>query len=253
MSRVIAVDLGGTNLRVALVEGKRILKLIKIKTPKRNLTSEIIKEINKLGGSENQVKGIGIGAPGILHNGKFVNSSNLRIPGDIKKRIQIEFRKKVVIENDANCVALAEAKYGWGKGKKNFIILTIGTGIGGGIIIDGKLYKGGGAYNGEGFGGEFSSMILEKHKNFEYYGGAKGLKRLGQKGRSKYLGIGISNLINILDPEIVVLAGGAREEGSKLLNMIKKEARKHSIRKNIGIVWSKLKEPGVIGAGLLVS
>ena len=138
MAQVIAVDVGGTNLRVALVEGKKILKLIKRKTPRDNFVEELIKEISKLINSN--VRGIGIGTPGFFDKGKFVNSPNLKIPGNLIKIVERKFKKKVFVENDGNCVALAELKYG--VKKKNFLVLTIGTGIGGGIVIDGKMYKG---------------------------------------------------------------------------------------------------------------
>jgi len=242
MAQVIAVDVGGTNLRVALVEGKKILKLIKRKTPRDNFVEELIKEISKLINSN--VRGIGIGTPGFFDKGKFVNSPNLKIPGNLIKIVERKFKKKVFVENDGNCVALAELKYG--VKKKNFLVLTIGTGIGGGIVIDGKMYK------GMGFAGEVGRMIINEGKDLEFFSGVNGLKRFGGEKRAEYLGKGIANLINIFDPEVVVLSGGARYEGNKLLSKIKSEVKKYSLRKNVPIVWSKIREPGVIGAGLLI-
>jgi len=141
MSKVIAIDLGGTNLRVALVKDNKILKYIKKKTPKNknDLLKEMVDSIFSL--MTEDVKAIGVGSPGPLKNGIIQNPPNLPFRNfNLKKYLELQFKKRVVIENDAKCVAIAEANLGCRK--KNFIILTLGTGIGGGIIINGKLYKG---------------------------------------------------------------------------------------------------------------
>ena len=90
---------------------------------------------------------MGTGEPGPLENGIIKNPPNLPLRNfNLKKELEKRFHKKVVIENDVHCVALAEAKLGCKK--KNFVVLAFGTGIGGGIIIEGKLYTGQG-YAGE--------------------------------------------------------------------------------------------------------
>src|SRR3989344_1788612 len=109
-NKIVVVDLGGTNLRVALVSDGAIKKIIKRKTPKSNLTNEIIKEISKV--ITQDVKGIGMGTPGFFKNGKVFNSPNLKINPNLGKEIEKRFRKKVFIENDAKCAAIAELKYG---------------------------------------------------------------------------------------------------------------------------------------------
>jgi predicted NBD/HSP70 family sugar kinase len=172
--------------------------------------------------------------------------------------------------NDAHSVAFAELKLG--VKKKNFIVLTIGTGVGGGIIIDGKLYE------GRGYGGEMGHIILDDGKSFEKLVGWKYTKELSKKafGKelivsdliklnnpkskailnqiTKYLGQGIGSLINVFDPEVVVLAGGVKETGQVYLNMIKKEAEKYVILpRKTPIQWSKLDHPGVLGASLLIN
>lgn len=255
MNKIIAIDLGGTNLRVALLEGNRILKYIKKKTPKQKnaLLWELTDTISQL--ITNDVKAIGMGCPGPLKNGIILNPPNLPFRNfNLKKYLETKFKKKVVIENDAKCVALAESKIGCQK--KNFIILTLGTGIGGGIIINGNLYK------GDGNAGEIGHMILDNGKYFEDLWKEKGkqIKELFENNEKKklervamYLGQGIGSLINVFDPEVVIIAGGVRENGNRFLNMIKKQTKKYQIiKRNIEIKFSRLQHPGILGAGLLV-
>jgi glucokinase len=267
-NKVVAVDIGGTNLRVALVRGKKILKYIKKPTPKikkklLNVLVSMIKQVIEPG-----VKGIGVGSPGPLKNGIIKNPPNLALKNfNLEKFLQEKFKKKVVVGNDANCVALAELEYG--VRKNNFIILTLGTGIGGGVIIHGKIYK------GQGNAGELGHIIIDHGKDFEtlwqsrvkeskkVFGRVLTIKELlkvrDRRARkivnkvSVYLGQGIASLIDAFDPEIVVLMGGAREAGRKFLRMIKKETYKFSILpKKTKIKWSKIGHPGILGAGLLV-
>jgi len=260
-NKIIAVDLGGTNLRVALIQGKKILKYAKKPTPKtkEQLLKSLVNMISEV--FDKDVKAIGMGSPGPLKDGIILNPPNLPLKNfNLDKFLQNKFKVRVEIENDAKCVALAESKLGCKK--KNFIILTLGTGIGGGIIIDGKLYK------GMGNAGELGWIILNDRISFERwwqryrknfllkdlvkFKDSKSKKILNEL--ANYLGQGIGSLINVFDPEVVVLMGGAREAGNKFLNMIKKEAYKYTIvSKKTPIIWSKLNHPGILGAGLLVS
>ena len=246
----IAVDLGGTNLRVALVKNNKIIKYIKRKTPKEKniLLKKLYESISDFMSSD--VKGIGIASPGPLEKGIIKNPPNLPLRNfNLKRVLQERFKKRVEIENDANCAALAEAKFGCKK--KNFFILTLGTGIGGGIIIDSKLYK------GQGYGGELGHIILD---NGQYFEDLCAWKRIG-KLTEKYFGkeilindlIKIASLINIFDPEIVVLGGGMKESGKVFLSMIKRQVEKYTLLpKKTKIIWTKLRHPGILGASLLI-
>ena len=269
-NKVIAVDLGGSNLRIALVENNKILKLTAKKTPMHGnlLVRELISGIESL--ISKDVKGIGVGSAGPLLNGVIKNPPNLPLRNfNLKKTLENKFKIRVEVENDANCAALAEAKLG--VKKRNFFMLTLGTGIGGGVIIDGKLYVGGG------YGGELGHIILDRGKDFENLAAWRGLRILTKKtfGRelkviellkmkdtraekildntTEYLAQGIGSLINVFDPEVVVLSGGVSETGDKFLNMIKKKVPKYSmLPKKTPIVWSRLREPNVLGASLLL-
>ncbi len=255
MTKVIAVDLGGTNLRVGLVKDNRILKYLKEATPKKQdkLLNKMSEMISCL--IDKDVKGVGVGSPGPLANGIILNPPNLPFRNfNLKKYLESKFKKKVVIENDAKCVALAESKLGCRK--KNFIILTLGTGIGGGIIINGEMYTG-----SHGYAGEICGMVLDNGKSFEtLWKEKKGIiKELFNKKDFKtlnkvavYLGQGIASLINVFDPEVVILTGGAREAGKPFLNMIKKHVKEYVVLPTIpDIKWSKLAHPGIMGASLL--
>lgn len=268
--KIIAVDLGGTNLRVSLVQNNKILIYNKDSTPKtkKELINLLFKRVGGL--MDKDVRGIGVASAGPLINGVIKNPPNLPLKNyNIKADLRKKFKVRVEVCNDAHCVALAEAELG--VRKKNFIILTLGTGIGGGIIANGKLYE------GQGFGGEFGHMILDRGKDLESLAAWKSTKKLTKRAFGKellisdlikmknkkaeeilneislYLGQGIASLINIFDPEIVVLAGGIREAGSVFLNKIKKQAKKYSILpKTTPIQWSKLEHPGTLGAALLI-
>ena len=198
----IAVDLGGTNLRVALVKGKKIYKYIKEPTPKnkKDLLKLMVKLISSL--MSKDVKGIGVGSPGPLEKGIIKNPPNIHLRNfNLKKYLEEKFNKKVEIENDAHCVALAEAEFGYKK--KNFFILTLGTGIGGGVIIDGKMYI------GKGMAGELWHIILDNGKDLESLWKRKKnkIKELFEKKDKKsleqvsnYLAQGIGSLINVFYP-----------------------------------------------------
>ncbi len=255
-NKIVALDIGGTNTRVALVKGEKILKYLKKPTPKskKALLKNIIDMISSV--IDKEVKGIGVGCPGPLANGVILNPPNLPLKNfNLKKFLEKNFRKKVVVENDAKCVALAELKIGCRK--KNFVILTLGTGIGGGIITDNKLY-----FGSHGYAGEISGIILDDGKNFEglWKEKKKQIHELFEKKDfkelekvSKYLGQGIASLINVFDPEVVILMGGAREAGEPFLNMIKKYVRKYVILPTVpDIRWSRLAHPGILGASLLL-
>ena len=268
MGKIIAIDLGGTNLRVSLVKGNKILKYIKKETPKtgKELIKVLFENIGHL--MDKDVIGIGVSSAGPLINGIIKNPPNLPLKNfNLKKALEKKFKKRVEVENDAACVALAETKLGCKK--RNFFILTIGTGIGGGIIINGELY------NGEGYGGELGHTILDNGKDFEilwkenkksiskYFGKnslVNDLIKIKNKKSNAILekisddfGKAIGSLINVFDPEIVILSGGIKETGKTFLNKIKKKTKKYVILpKDIKISWTKLEHPGTLGASLLI-
>ncbi len=148
----VGVDLGGTKIKIGIVtdEGK-IVKKIAIPTLAEEGVEKSIGQIKKgistlLRGNKNSITGIGIGSPGVvsLKKGTVENPPNL--PGWVKvhlgKIISNEFSIPTFVENDANAAAIGELIYGAGKDLKSFIMITLGTGVGGGIIFNKKLFRG---------------------------------------------------------------------------------------------------------------
>ena len=188
----IGVDIGGTNTKVGIVSklGRVIaIDSFKTKVPRdaEDLTEEIYSVIEKLLKANemtlDMIEGIGVGVPGIVNdNGMVVLSVNLGWKDlDLTTIMQKRLGKKVVIGNDANCAMLSEWRFGGAKGANSAILITLGTGIGSGIIIDGKLFRG-----TNGMGGECGHMVIVQNGEqcncgnkgcWERYASAKSLAR----------------------------------------------------------------------------
>lgn len=170
MRYYVGIDLGGTNIAAGIVnENGELLNNLSVKTNAKRPASEIIDDMAKLcydviadmNLSKEDISGVGIGSAGRIHSGVILSAGNL---GFINLELEKIFSEKTgfrtAVCNDANAVALAEAKFGAGKGALNLVAVTIGTGIGGGVIIDGKIVEGinGGA-------GEVGHMIIDPKGN----------------------------------------------------------------------------------------
>ena len=284
---IIGIDLGGTKIASALATPSgKIVTDVNIPTEaakgRKQVIANIIKSVHTLiRGQKTKISCLGIGVPGpILYNeGVVIEPPNL--PGwkkvNLKKILEKEFQVPVHVDNDANCAALAEAYFGAGRNARHFIYITISTGIGGGIIIDRKLYRG-----AIGAAGEFGHMIIDpagplcgcgNHGCFEALASGTAIKRrsgmdaiavelAARQGDAKaqaviaetahYLAIGIANLVNIFNPELVVLGGGVSKMRELLLDPIRAEFKKYALKlpaKNVKIVRAKLgSESGVLGA-----
>ena len=148
----IGVDLGGTNIKLGIVTNTgRLIKKISIRTeaekgPKK-IIGNIVAGIHGLTAkSRYEIEGIGIGCPGVVTPGKGIVENPPNLPGwnrvNIGKIILKEFQKPVFVDNDANAAAIGELIFGSGKKYKSFIMITLGTGVGGGIVINKKIYHG---------------------------------------------------------------------------------------------------------------
>lgn len=266
--RVIAFDVGGTSIRCSTVENDKILEYFKVPTPKTK--KEFLERIDELIEKFNspKIKGIGMGIAGVIENGIVKNAPNLGLKNfDMKAHLEKKSGKKVFISNDVNCFALAESVLG--VQNKNFLLVAFGTGIGGGIVINGKTYRG-----NSGYGGEFGHMYFnneqwettwKRHRNdikkefgdnilFKELVGNKSVKAKKILDEvTETIGIGIASLISSFDPEVVVVGGGIREAGIPFLNMLNKKVKKYSFLPKITpVVWTALEHPGTMGASLLV-
>ncbi|QXM06585.1 ROK family protein [Crassaminicella indica] len=152
-----AIDLGGTKMNIGIMtKNGEVLEHIKIPTfvekgPKqaiKRMKNTIYELLEKLGLKEESLKGIGIGSPGPLDSEKGIIIKSANLKGwenvEIVKSLAEDFENiPIKLENDGNAAALGEYLFGFGKGSKNFVYITVSTGVGGGAIIDGKLQKGG--------------------------------------------------------------------------------------------------------------
>lgn len=163
----IGIDLGGTNIKIGIIDGKyEIISFSTSKTEDRYNPDAVIEQIynnadrllKKNGLSLSDIAGVGLGCPGIIdpESGTVIYSNNFNwLNFSVKEKLTNLFGLPVQIENDANCAVLGEAAAGGAKGCKNIVLLTLGTGVGSGIIVDGKLLS------GSGFGGVAGHMTVE--------------------------------------------------------------------------------------------
>lgn len=313
---IIGVDLGGTKIATGIIDinGKILSKNKEptlIKNGPEGVISQMIRmveeNLKKIKISLKEVKGIGIGAAGPLDTKKGIIIEPPNLPGwknvQLVKPFKEKFSLPVYLDNDANAACLGEWYFGAGKGTKNMVYLTVSTGIGGGVIIEGKLYHGANDNAGEighmtinpdgplcgcgnrgcleahasgtsiaryakeilkGYKGktlilEFSENNIEKVTAEIVFKSAKAGDRLAEKivnKTSEYLGIGVANVINIFNPEKVVLGGGVTKAGEMLFKIVRKVAKERamsSLFKAVKIVPAKLKgDVGIIGAATLV-
>ena len=307
----IGIDIGGTNITVALVTKKgRIVRKIRFPTRVEEGKTKIIKRIVKAldeimrGRGSNSIEGIGIGVAGdIDQNRGIVRFSpnlfwkNVPIVHLIRKR----FNLKVVVDNDANAAAWGTYILETKRKAKNLLCITLGTGVGGGLIINGRIYHG-----ASGSAGEIGHITLNPQGErcrcgnygcLETYVGSayivkKAIKEIRKGERSlikklaggnlqsitsqtiqaaalkgdklakriwreagEYLGIALSGVINLLNPEVIVFGGGVAKAEELIFQPMKKEIRKRTFR----VPFEKVKfthtkfgaDLGVIGAALL--
>ncbi len=312
----LGVDLGGTNIAIGLVdENFKIILKDKVPTGASRPVSAIMDDmaalcksiVERAGITFDEVAYAGIAAPGSvdpkLGEVRYANNikmDNYPIADELKKRLPV---KKVLLENDANAAALAEAKAGAGKGYSDLVMITLGTGVGGGIVIDGKLYSG---FNY--CGAELGHTVIEfggrpctcgRHGCFEAYSSATGLINMTKEkmienvdslmwelagdnlenvsGRTafdaakkgdkaakkvvdmyiKYLACGLTNMVNIFQPQVLCIGGGVCGEGDYLLKPLIKTIRRWEYGAATQTNFSQIKiaelgnDAGIIGAAVL--
>ena len=292
----IGIDIGGSHIGVGHVDDQGYIKnkeeiFIKDKTNIENTIEEFIYRKIREMIEICPVDGIGIAVPGTVTDNKIIKAVNLGIENyDLASKLESEFNIPVKIKNDAKCSALAEQKFGALKGYDDAVFLCIGTGIGGAVIYDGKLLE---AKKVPGF--EFSHMIIKRDGNlcscgkrgcFETYASMKRFKeRISEEynlntfsgdkirkfinenpndSRLNYminnyiedLSIGISNLINIFEPEIICIGGSFAEYEEILYEPLKRKLLEGNLlfnkRDDIIIKHAQLKnDAGIIGATLI--
>lgn len=305
----VGIDLGGTNIAAGVVdENYNIISRAKTPTARPRPADDIVLDCAKVvkeavsnaGLTLGDIESVGIGSPGIVNSdtGVVEYANNLdfyNVPvGDILCR---ELGVKVYAENDANAAAYGEFVAGSAKGAKDAVCITLGTGVGGGIIIGGKILSG---FNHA--GAEIGHTVIEvdgplctcgRKGCFEVFSSATGLIRMTKEamvanpeskmnemgepgGRTafnamrmgdeaarqvvekyiKYLAAGITNAINIFQPEILSIGGGVCNEGDALLIPLKEKISDEVYTKrgdkNTKIVIASLgNDAGIVGAAFL--
>lgn len=278
----LGLDIGGTNMRAILFDGEKIIDENILNTPKTDLRHFLIMlqalisplvEIAKK--EKKEIIGAGISIAGVLDSKSqtMLESPNISILDNVNlaKKIGDKIKLPVKLNNDANCFLRAEVKLGAGKKYKNAIGIIIGTGIGGAWYVNDGFYQG-----ANGVAVEPGQMILdiENKKELEkdiyqkltsnnpadlaeraFRGDDLAIKTFKELGG--YLGIAFANIVNLMDPEIIILGGGVAESSELFLNETQKTMKKYIMsseaRKNIKLVKNKLgPNAGAIGAALLV-
>ena len=312
MNYYVGIDLGGTNTKIGLLdEDGNILFSTIVKTESEQgfektieRLSNILKiQVSNLNISFNDVAGVGLGVPGPVANGRIVKFW-ANFPWPVNVDLAAEFEKHlgvpVKVDNDVNVITLGEMWKGGGRGYKNVLGLAIGTGIGGGVVVNGKLVSG-----KNGAGGEVGHIKVERDGKlcgcgqegcWEAYASATGLVReaksrltvnknnlLYERTRDReveakdifdaardgdkfslnlvdyeaeFIALGIGNLLNVLDTDVVVVGGGIALAGDILFDKINEKLRKYamlSTLEGLKIVQAELgNDAGIYGAAYLV-
>ena len=309
----VGVDVGGTNVKVALVDKTGSIVYTDTVPTRAEMgyeytISNIIKAISDVikesKVSKDAVEGIGFGFPGQIDCDNGIVRLAPNIPGwvdiPIADIVSKEFGVPVKVDNDVRCAALAELNYGAGKGTTNMICITVGTGIGSGLIVNGKLVRGASNAAGElghiklqmeggplcGCGDQgcleaFASGPAIVAMAEEYIKGGKSTKyrelakneitpyyvceaaKQGDVVAKKifeiigtYIGTGLASVVNLLNPEKIVIGGGVADAGDFLFNPIKEALKKRTMPIQgaaVQVVHAELgNTAGVIGASLLI-
>ena len=306
----IGIDVGGTNLKAGLVrEDGQILAVertpLAFENPEqfaRTLAQLGQSVLRQAGVPASEVVSAGIGIPGAVAGGDILYTCNIPLRDVPLSRLFRQYLAvPVLLENDANCAAVGEWLCGAGRGTQQFIVVTLGTGVGGGLILNGKLYS------GSGMVGEVGHMVIQhggapcncgRRGCWEAYASATGLIRMTREameahpesllhtvaaqngcveGRTafdaavqgdetalglcrdyvSYLAAGVTNLINILQPEAVAIGGGVAAAPDRLLltplrEIVERECYPRHTGQLPRIVRAELgNDAGIIGAALL--
>lgn len=272
--KIIGVDVGGTKIGTALIENEKILNEYSCPTPFDQSKEEVISAVSDAIAKvfTDDVAGIGIGVPGLvdLETNEVLDVVN--IPSwdrvSLKEILQKHFQKPVFVNNDANCFALGEKHFGQGKPYRNFVGLTIGTGMGAGIIINDHLYSG--RYCGAGEFGMiyYKDSIVEAFASGQFFSERQGEKLAGKATSGNpeakqlfdelgtHIGRAISNILYALAPEAIILGGSVSrsfplfENGMR--SVLKNEFAFQRVYQSLTIKVSSLENSALLGAASLV-
>jgi glucokinase len=224
----IGVDLGGTNVRACIIQGEKIIKQNKAPLENKDDQEDTIRQLIDLIKSvwQKDVKGIGIGVPSVVDLEQGIVYDVVNIPSwkvvPLKEILENEFGVPVFINNDSNCFTMGEKYFGAGRNYKDVVGITIGTGIGSGVILDNELYSGANCGAGEiGYlpyldrDLEYycSSNFFEKIHHTTAYDTFQGAEKNDARALElwnefgNHLGVAMKSVMYAYDPELIVLGG----------------------------------------------
>lgn len=287
--RVIGVDVGGTHIRAAVVERDgTIRRQVDLDTPtssEAEILAAIGAAVREIATGSEQAVGFGVPCNLDKRTGRVLRATNLPLDDlDLAAWASSEFGLPSFVENDGTAAALAEWRLGAGRGARDLIMLTLGTGVGGGLVLEDQLYRGWaelghvvvvaggtpcqGSCHGLGhleglvsgtaadsaarrvFGPEADAETLVAAAREGHAEAAAEMRRIAE-----YLGAGIGSLANVFDPDVVVIGGGFGLAAADLLLPAAQEAaRREAIQPAdacLTLVTAELPEPGVVGAALV--
>lgn len=273
--KIIGIDLGATNIRGAVVDDSAISPITSRRIHTKGTEEQVLDDIYSLVDAliKDDIKAIGIGVPSVVDVKKGIVYDVVHIPSwkevPLKDLLESRYHIPVFVNNDANCFALGEYYFGKGKGAENMIGLTIGTGMGAGLIVNKQLYAGANCGAGE-FG-----MVDYLDQNYEYYcsgsffqnvyglngeqlfkdakkGDAHALKLYREMGI--HLGNAIKMIMYTCDPELIILGGSVSSAYDLFQETMWQRIKTFAFTKSIGrlqIKTSALENSGIFGAAAL--
>ncbi len=267
--------MGGTNLRGGLVANNKLQQIHSNRVNSQGSLDEVLNDLFSFTDSiiNSSVSSIGIGVPGLVNSEEKMVYDVVYIPSwkkiPLQQLMEERYQMPVFVNNDANCFALGEFYFGKGKGYNSIIGLTIGTGLGSGIILNKKLYEGknGGA-------GEFGMIDYLDH-SVEYYasgqffeneynmrgetvfiqaanGNKEALKMYEEMGT--HLGNAIKMMLYALDVEVIILGGSVRNAFPYFSSAMWQQIKTFGFQKatqNLTVEVSELQNAGILGAAAL--
>lgn len=292
-ARTIGVDVGGTKIAAGVVDRQGGIGARLERPTPTGSQEDLLAALDEMVGELliDDVAAIGFGVPSTIdqRSGRTISSVHIPLADlDFRDRMSQRFSLPVGIDNDANAATLGEWQIGAGRGARYMVMLTLGTGVGGGLVLDGKMYRGAvGAAAELGhmvllYGGEPCGGTCDGHGHFEQFASGRAADRaareiLGETSTARdlvaaaregndaavqamneigrRLGAGIGSLINVFDPELVVLGGGFSSALDLLLDSAREVVAQEALppgRTSVRIVPAELgADAGLIGAGLV--
>lgn len=272
---IIGIDLGGTNISAGIVSENKLAQINSQRINGAGAENDVLEQVfaftDKLVTSS--ITAIGVGVPGLVEDAGGIVYDVVNIPSwkevPLKKIMEQRYKLPVFINNDANCFALGEFYFGKGQGCNSMVGLTIGTGLGSGIIINKKLYSG-----ATGGAGEFG-IIDYLDKYFEYYasgqffknvykidgeavyklavdGDAEALKMYEEMGT--HLGNAIKMILYALDIELIILGGSVRLAFAFFKEAMWRQIKTLAFKRSpelLRIEVSEIENSGILGAAAL--